>query len=233
MKTIDETTLIAYVDGELDAKTAADVEAHLETDSEARAYVERLREISALAGVAFNDILHETPPEHLIATATTEPTQLAAKNRGQHGGAVVNLAGRNAKTGNWRAALPMAAALAGLMIGGGGGYGISEQRTESALRIAMLTQQVEQTEIEKTLGRALEVNLSGTPLTWTNPDGNRRAEITPVRTYQDKAGRFCREYRKDVTTDGLMDSTVGLACRNDGGQWKTRYLIIEPGTQSL
>ena len=63
--TIDEVTLIAYVDGELDSATAREVEERLGTDDIAKRFVERQREISSLARVAFNDTMHEEVPGHL------------------------------------------------------------------------------------------------------------------------------------------------------------------------
>ena len=65
MITLDEGTLIAYVDGELDTQTAREVEATLAADPQARQYVEHLRALSALTRIAFNDTLHEAVPQGL------------------------------------------------------------------------------------------------------------------------------------------------------------------------
>ncbi|MBD3661180.1 MAG: hypothetical protein HUJ11_03175, partial [Arenibacter algicola] len=127
----------------------------------------------------------------------------------------------------WGQGFAAAAAVAGLVLGLGGGYTFSETSANKALQLAALSMQQDQSAMDQALNKALEVNVSGNALTWTNPDTGRSAAFTPVRTYQDKSGQFCREYRKDVTVDGDTQSTFGLACRNGDGQWKTRYLILE------
>ncbi|MCK4938920.1 MAG: hypothetical protein KAR80_01430, partial [Rhodospirillaceae bacterium] len=134
---------------------------------------------------------------------------------------------------SWGRALPMAAAVAGLLIGAGGGYEFSGKKYEQNLRLAALTIEQDNVSMDKTLNQALEVNLSGAPMTWSNPDSGQTASFTPVNTYQDKTGRFCREYRKDLVVNGETSSTFGLACRSDKGKWETRYLIFENGDQAL
>ncbi len=228
MITLDEGTLIAYVDGELDTQTAREVEATLATDESARAYVEHLRALSALTRVAFNDTLHEAVPQRLKDAAqgrATDPADKGAEN-------VVPFAPK--AQSSIRRMLPhgfaAAAAVAGLLLGLGGGTVYSENSTAKNLQLAALSLQQDQNAMNQALNQALEVNMSGNALTWTNPDSGRSAAFTPVRTYQDKSGKFCREYRKDVTSAERTDTTFGLACRDDGGAWKTRYLILEDGS---
>lgn len=222
MITLDESTLIAYVDGELDAQTAREVELKLGKDENARKYVEHLREIVALSRIAFNDTLHEAVPQALKDTilkgAATQATQ--SEN-------VVTFAPR-VKT-EWKLALPMAAAVSCLLLGLGGGYQYSETASNKAVKLAAFSLQQDQVSMSGALNKALEVNLENDTHTWVNPNTGRSAAFTPVHTYQDKSGKFCREYRKDTTASGQKETTFGLACRNDKGMWKTRYLIMEDG----
>jgi len=219
MMTHDDSTLIAYVDGELDASTAREVEHTLSANTRARQYVEHLREIAALSKIAFNDCLHETVPQAL------KDTILGQKDN--QNATVVAFTPRPKST--WNLALPMAAAVAMLLLGLGGGYQYSETATSNAIKLAALTQRQDQIAMNGTLNQALEVNLSGMPRTWSNPDSHQSVAFTPVRTYQDKSGTFCREYRKDATSGNRKKTTFGLACRTDQGTWKTRYLIMENG----
>ncbi|MDH5490133.1 MAG: RT0821/Lpp0805 family surface protein [Rhodospirillaceae bacterium] len=228
--TIDEGTLIAYVDGELDSETARYIEQRLESDSVAKQFVERHREIAALARIAFNDTMHEEVPTHL-KDAVTSPSD-------EHDVGVVGatniIAIPKRSTAKWgHYALPMAAAVAGLLIGAGGGYELSGKKHEQNLRLAALTVEQDNIAMENTLNQALEVNLNDAPMAWSNPMSGQTASFTPVNTYQDKTGRFCREYRKDLVVNGKTSSTFGLACRNDAGKWETRYLIFENGAKSL
>ncbi|MCK5444794.1 MAG: hypothetical protein KAI73_04175 [Rhodospirillaceae bacterium] len=225
MTTLDENMLIAYVDGELDSETAREVEAMLGDNADAKQFVERQRAIVALARIAFNDTLHEEVPEHLIQAATASPRDSVS------GGNVVAMPARPAN--DWRRALPMAAAIAGLLIGGGSGFGISQQRTQGKIELAAYTIEQDRRGMDDALNQALEVNLSGTPLEWDSPSSANTVQFTPVRTYQDKTGRYCREYRQEVVQDGENVATFGLACRNEEGRWKTRYLIFDNETQAL
>ncbi len=230
--TIDEATLIAYIDGELDSNTAREVEERLATDEAAKRFVERGREISSLARVAFNDTLHEEVPEHLKSAISSGGS---GGNQAQpiDDDNVIAIPKKSKRSSNWGRALPMAAALAGLLIGAGGGYEFSGKKHEQNLRLAAITLEQDSLAMDKTLNQALEVNLSGAPMTWSNPGSGQTASFTPVKTYQDKTGRFCREYRKDLVVGGETSSTFGLACRSDKGVWETRYLIFENGDQSL
>lgn len=233
MISLDESTLIAYVDGELDTQTAREVEAALGRNADARKYVEHLRALAALTRVAFNDTLHDAVPQRLkdAAMATVHATA-APRGLGADMANVVTFAPRPRT--DWRRALPMAAAVAGVVLGLGGGFKYAENSAHKAIQLAALSLQQDQTSMEQTLNQALEVNMSGNALTWNNPDSGRSAAFTPVRTYQDKSGQFCREYRKDITTAGETQTTFGLACRDDAGHWKTRYLILDEGQgQSL
>ena len=226
--TIDEATLIAYVDGELDSATAREVEESLSTDEAAKRFVERQREISSLARVAFNDTMHEEVPEHL-KSAISPNNQVQSMDDAN----IIVIPNKKHTASSWGRALPMAAAVAGLLIGAGGGYEFSGKKYEQNLRLAALTIEQDNVSMDKTLNQALEVNLSGAPMTWSNPDSGQTASFTPVNTYQDKTGRFCREYRKDLVVNGETSSTFGLACRSDKGKWETRYLIFENGDQAL
>jgi len=224
MITLDESTLIAYVDGELDSETNRLVEGKLNENANAKKYVEHLREISALSRIAFNDTLHQSVPQALkdtILNVKVEPNQ-AADN-------VVSFAAPRAKN-EWRMALPMAAAVAFLFLGLGGGYQYSKTSAENALKLAAFTLEKDKIAMEGALNKALEVNMSGNALSWKNPDSKRSVAFTPVRTYQDKTGTYCREYRKDLNAGGKPKTTFGLACREGNGTWKTRYLILNNKT---
>lgn len=236
MITLDEGTLIAYVDGELDTQTAREVEATLSGNENARKYVEHLRALSALTRIAFNDTLHEAVPQHLKDAAQGRTLgDGAGQSTGAASGGADNVVSFAPKAqSSARRMLPhgfaAAAAVAGLVLGLGGGVQYSKTSTNNTLQLAALSLQQDQSAMNQALNRALEVNVSGNALTWTNPDTGRSAAITPVRTYQDKSGKFCREYRKDVKSADQTDTTFGLACREESGTWKTRYLILQDGS---
>ena len=226
--TLDDNTLMAYVDGELDDQTNAAVEEALSTDERARDYVQHLMEVAQLSRNAFNDVIHEAVPERLleaINTASAQQPNMQAAN--------VHTMPEPKKTFHQHAqswSLPMAAAIAGLMIGSGGGFGVSQVSTNHATQQAAYHHQLDTQSAQAALGRALEVNVSGTALDWTNPDTGTSGSVVPVRTYQDANGSYCREYQQNLANTASVDAqtTFGLACRADDGQWKTRFLIIDP-----
>lgn len=73
MAELDDTTLVAYVDGELDAATAREVEQALETSPAARSTVARLRSSASLVRAAFADAVHEPPPARLVELLRAAP----------------------------------------------------------------------------------------------------------------------------------------------------------------
>lgn len=88
--------LHAYVDGQLTPERAAKVETYLAANSEAAAEVADYRRINALLGKAYDPVMDEPIPAAQVAV-------VAARGR--------------------RAALPMAAALVGMVLGGAIGWG--------------------------------------------------------------------------------------------------------------
>ncbi|MBV9524068.1 MAG: hypothetical protein JO010_14805, partial [Alphaproteobacteria bacterium] len=111
--------LVAYLDGELDARRRAEVEALLQSDAAARERMAQLGESAALLRTAFDEVLREEVPERLIAAARGTPAAHRAeivpfqRDRAPR---------RVAAYRRWWVAVPIAASLLGVIIGGGLGY---------------------------------------------------------------------------------------------------------------
>jgi anti-sigma factor RsiW len=112
--------LLAYLDGELEMTERRAVEAWLDADPAAAAKLAALARSGQLLRLAFDDVMHETLPDRLIAAA-----------RGETGAAepqIVPFAQRRAgstpraATQRWRMALPIAASVVGLLAGGSTAY---------------------------------------------------------------------------------------------------------------
>ena len=95
---LDDNTLVAYVDGELDAATAQEVERMLENDPVARNKVLKLSQSAILLRAAYNTPVHEAVPERLLDVL--EPPRRAL----------------------WRRLVPFGTAIVGLVVGLGGGF---------------------------------------------------------------------------------------------------------------
>ncbi len=62
----------------------------------------------------------------------------------------------------------------------------------------------------------------GQAIAWNNPDSGHVGTVTPIREGQDQAGNYCREFQSTVTIDGRQERAYGTACRQPGGDWRTR-----------
>ncbi len=68
--------------------------------------------------------------------------------------------------------------------------------------------------------RGLEHKSSGATTQWSNPDSGHSGTFTPLRTYREPSGQYCREYRQTVTVGGQTERAYGTACRQPDGSWK-------------
>jgi anti-sigma factor RsiW len=115
--------LVAYLDGELDERRCREIEAWLEQDASARERVAQLTESAAVLRAAFDEVLREEVPERLLIAAR------GAGEAAQQGRAAEIIPFRGKRLGGgwttyrrWWVAVPIAASLVGLMVGGGLGY---------------------------------------------------------------------------------------------------------------
>lgn len=65
-----------------------------------------------------------------------------------------------------------------------------------------------------------EATPSQQTVTWQNPDDGIAYQITPVRTYQENSGRYCREYQAAANIGGRQQQSYGTACRTPDGDWQ-------------
>jgi anti-sigma factor RsiW len=203
---IDEELLVAYVDGELDAEAARQVEAALVNDADARRCVRELRESASLLQGAFHG-KPETPiPSRLLATIDR---------------AVAN--GR--RRSSWRVPTALAASVAILAVGLSSGYVLSEFRVREALERVEANRRDDRRAIEAAVAEALEKRLSGASIEVSNPGSGLRGAVTPTRTFRDAAGEWCREYEEVIRSGGEVEHRRGIACRTGNGEWKTRLQI--------
>ncbi len=127
MDRVDDMLLMAYVDGEVDAATAREIEALMTTDAGLAQRARLMREVGATARAAYGDALHEEIPERLIAALGPASRGAAAASAG--GALIVSHARRvlspSRKAGGraWSfAGWALAASLAAVVVGSGGLY---------------------------------------------------------------------------------------------------------------
>lgn len=217
---LHDETLVAYVDGQLDARETARVEAGLAESAEARETVRQLREGTALLRAAFNEPLSEPLPDRVLAAIDKAAKEAAAERDSQAGG---QAGPRMPGLGPWRMAL--AASIAALMVGLGAGLFISDYRVEQRLAALEAVVEADREARNQALMAALEKSVSGEAVAWENPDTGHRGNITPVRTFKTTRGQWCREYAADEWLGDKQQLRRGIACRDDRGQWKTRVVL--------
>ena len=203
MNRIDDITLIAYIDGELDPKSCAELEAVLVRDASLCEKIRELRESTALVRTVFNDALYGASVDGTIASVTTaSPTHLRS------------FVPR-------RMSLPLAASLAALMLGGLGGYYLNpaSQQTMTGVRSIGVSDDAER---RYAFELGLDKELSGATVVWNNPGTGNHGTVTPVRTFQTESGQYCREFEETRVVAGERQSEGGIACRRDDGLWQVR-----------
>lgn len=68
--------------------------------------------------------------------------------------------------------------------------------------------------------KALETTRTGTTTPWNNPDSGNSGTFTPVRTFQQAGGQYCREYSQTIIIAGQPEEGHGTACRQPDGTWQ-------------
>jgi surface antigen len=65
----------------------------------------------------------------------------------------------------------------------------------------------------------LENAPDGVTRRWSNTETGHEGAITPTRTYLSTEGRFCREYREELTLGDQTGFYFHTACRDDDERW--------------
>ena len=191
---IDDQTLMAYADDELDAATRAQVEAALARDPALAARVEEHRALRAELNAAFDPVLDEPVPDRLLA---------AVKPPVRGDSAPIDLASvrqrRAAKTAGRRRFPSWAAIAASLLIG----ILVGRVSLNSG---AVLTTRDGEVFAAGELAAALNDRLSS-----EDSEGTRIAF-----SFRTSDGQYCRAFNRAGT-----QSLAGVACHETEG-WKVR-----------
>ncbi len=205
----DRLTLGAYVDGELDASTAADVEAAAAHDPTIRHELDRLLRLAATLRVAYEDPLREPVPDHLVS-AILDYAHPANQNADTGSDKVVALRRRDRSPAP-RFAWAAAAAVA-LVVGFGSAQFFDEV---TAPDTGTTFSAAHQAALQATVNQALESLPNGqqAPIA---VNSESIGSVTPLRTYINADGRYCRDY----IVAFVITAGKKTACRTDGGEWK-------------
>ena len=203
---VNDETLMAFADGELDAAQRAQIEHTLQTNPAMRQRVNAITQQRARVGAAFAAVLHEPVPDRLTRLLQTPPVAVTANPTAPMApsAAVVNLAdARQARTERTRlrympswaqlggmAASIMLGVLLGARFVGGGGIDPAMGLNQGQLVTGGV------------IDKALSMQLASEPVAG--------ASVAVQLSFVDKSGNYCRTFS---TT-----AMAGLACQQ-AGQW--------------
>jgi surface antigen len=193
--------LMRLVDGELPAGEAAAVAASCRDDPAAGALIASLQAERALLRAAF-------PPSEAPAgrTLAVIDAAFAARRR------------RRRWPRLWSATMPLAASLLTAAIVGTWAVWLAEERAEAAAERVLAAQASDRALAAATMARALDTQVSGSTVTWRNPDSGSAGSVKPLRTFRTADGRWCREFEQRL--DALTGQQGrGVACRGPAGWW--------------
>ena len=200
MTKIDETLLIAYADGELDAETRAEVERAIAADPKLAAIVEKHRRLRDRLAGHFAPVAEEPVPDALRALI-----EGAAKPQAE----VIDFAGARARRqrGFSLSAWGQAGAIAASLV-----IGILAGRTVLQADGGPVTMRGGALVAHGTLERSLNTQLAS-----ARPDD---AAVRIGVTFRDQQDRLCRTF--DAGT------VAGVACRGDEG-WTLPFTAASGG----
>jgi len=69
------------------------------------------------------------------------------------------------------------------------------------------------------LDTALESRVSGAAVSWRNPETGSHGSITPLKSFRNGNGTFCRRYSEELVIGGRRARFEDLACRQGRRYW--------------
>lgn len=215
---ITHDDLVRYVDGELDDDKARAVEAAIAADPALRSTVRSLAEGATLLRAAFNEPVHGAGMDALA----TRVAAALAEARGEARSKVVVLAGRR----RWLVPAAVAASVAVIALGLGGGYFVAGARLDSERATLASLRLEDHKAFELAVQDALEKQVSGKSISWQNPSSGHGGTVTPIRTFKSADGQWCREYAYESQSEAGTETLRAVACRAGEGRWETRIPVF-------
>lgn len=216
-KDLDRDTLSAYADGALDSAAAAEVEAALAASPAAREELRWIEQSRSLLRDAYGDIAAEPLPAGLAASLA---------GAGKDAGGKTPAEARSGGIRSW--GLPaLVASLIAFMIGLPSGYLLSDRQHAEALARMEALRAADRQAMAEAVADALEKHVSGKTVDWQVPASGSRGAVTPIRSFRNSDGEWCREYRQVTLTADGENLRHGIACRSQEGAWQTRVIALD------
>lgn len=224
---VSDEQLMAFIDGELDEAESAEIADALAADRSLRERAEKFRATRAAVQQAFDAVLREPVPEHLIALVRAAPQPNGHLQAASQALRIISFDARTARTarpggGPQRTPKPlrMAAAVALLVLVGAGGWAL-----RPLFQPGLGDQQAKTGEPSSSWASVLQAALESEPSGARVPVGRAgRAEgsVEVVSTFRSYDQRYCRQYA--VRLDG-SETFDGLACRTAQAGWLVEHQL--------
>jgi len=219
---ISDVELVAFRHGRLPSERAQEVKQAIAREQEAAArYADIETEIGLLTGALSSAF---APPSRPAIAASIKSAARAADviapARTNAAQVATFAASRDWQAQGWQARgwHALAASLI-LAVGVAGGFGLSELRGGSG---GVMTQvETLQTARQESRHAALEFVASGSAELRVADDEQWMVEVTPIRTFRNATGAFCREFIEIWQIEGATSGEVGVACRQQEGGWRS------------
>lgn len=222
----------AYADGELSREARDVFEARLQSSPELQQFVNETFRMNGMVHA-----LRRTEERERLATEDLETSPLSdhdilhraqeavARSKAQDGGqtdasaTVVNFP-KNAFWGRSLSAMAASFVVGAVTLGLGYSMGIGSSADLIKQALAETVQQ------EAAIRQAsLEHNLSGTTSEWSDPRADLTFTVTPLRTFVNKDGVYCREYKQTVSIAGSKTEQISFACRRKDQGWIAEDIV--------
>jgi hypothetical protein len=213
---IDDATLMAYLDGELDAEGIAQVDAALARDPELAARVARQQRLDARLRTAHADAAEAAVPDALRRLVLGEATQdsedearTSSQAKAQAASTVLAFPSRKRGRAVWTHLGALAAGIVLAVIALPGLRGVQSRGG------AEWEQGANGLQARGALAQALDRQLAADPA----------GEVQLALSFRSRQGQYCRTFRLSQAR------TAGLACR-DGQGWSLPVLASDTGAAS-
>lgn len=201
MRDFDDTEVMAYADGELEATRAAQLREVAERDTELRARIEDFRASTRLLHATFAPVLTEPVADSLRRLVMGDPHAATRVQRA--------VPARRVRA-SWR---PLALA-AGVLLAVAMGVGLYPRSGPTMAGGTLLSVALHGGVLDRApSGVPVVIVIAGDPV-----------EVLPLASYADEEGRLCREFEASIAARSRQH---GLACR-ESGAWGLRALPSGP-----
>jgi surface antigen len=216
---VEVELLNAFIDGELDQRSRAEIEEILALNADAAGYVMQAKKLNALTRLSLESALGTPDAREIQSPLNVRLSQFRADEP---------VAVNNVQRAFWERPLIAVAASVILLLSG---YHLGALSLEYEVERQLFARDQQKADALAALAdarnRVLEYIPSGAVESWSSGDGLTQARLKPIRTLRADGNQYCREFQETVSFQGRSELLRGISCRVAKEQWQTRYILPE------